>query len=122
MTQLQLGLEVDRPDAHIAAITYRVLYEADHLRARPPAEDAANAAARVHLLRGADLLLDWLARQSTLPDEPLAWPCSACFAAPGEPCDVSQRVDRWTGPLPHYHLARGTGGRWADICRPRAAS
>lgn len=121
MTQLQLGLAVDRPDAHIAAITYLLLYEADYLRARPPADDAANAAAREQLLAGADLLLGWLAQQTTLPEEPLAWPCSACFAAPGEPCDVPQRVDKWTGPLPHYHLERGTGGRWAHICRPKAA-
>lgn len=120
--QLELTLEVDRPAAQIARIAGIVLADADHLRARPPADDEVNARCRVHLLAGAELLLDWLDGRTSLPDDPLAWPCSACLVAPGQPCGLPQRVDKWTGPLPHFHLERGTGGRWAHIVRPRSAS
>lgn len=110
--QLQLDVGVRLA----TAIEALLLVDLDHLRREPPdPADVANHQAYGRLVQGIELQLDWLARTDPLPDEPLAWPCSACFAAPGEPCDLPDREDKWTGPPPHYHLCRGTTGRWSSV-------
>ena len=118
MTCAQLPLTLAGPalpGADVAAVTRAVLDELDHPHRRPAAEDAQNARARDHLIAGSTLLLDWLTGRPSLPDDPLTWPCSACMATPGEPCDIPGPRTKWTPAGPRYHLGRGPSGRWASV-------
>jgi hypothetical protein len=121
--QMQLPLGVVARGTDVAAVIAITAAELDHLRARPEPDDAPNRSAHTHLERGYLLLLDWLEGQTELPDDHLAWPCSACFAPIGAPCDLPDRRDRWTPPGPRHHIDRGVVGRWgnyAPAARARA--
>lgn len=109
--QLQLDIGARRA----TPIEHRLLEELDYLH-RNPADpsDVRNAEAHAHLVAGIELQLGFLATADPLPDEPLEWPCGACFAAVGEPCDIPGRRDKWTSPGPRYHTCRGTMSKWGS--------
>lgn len=109
-------LELDVAGRRAAPIEALLLRELDHFHQHPPdPDDTVNVRAHESLVAGHQLLLDWLATVDPLPDDALLWPCSACRAAPGAPCDIpGPRSEKWTPPGPRYHLGRGLHGRWAD--------
>ncbi|MEV1295801.1 hypothetical protein [Pseudonocardia sp. NPDC049635] len=109
-------LQLDVAGRRAAPIEARLLRELDHFRQHPPApDDTENVRAHRDLIAGHELLLDWLGTVDPLPDDPLRWPCSACWAAPGTPCDVPGTRSKWTPPGPRFHLDRGTAGRWGGV-------
>lgn len=108
-------LQLDVGTRRAAPIEDRLLRELDHFHQHPPEpDDAENVRAHRALVAGHELLLDWLTTVDPLPEDALEWPCSACRAAPGEPCDVPGARTKWTPPGPRYHLDRGLHGRWGD--------